>query len=504
MPLRGQAEERSSRTGIPMPPILRAGVGKDRKGFEFSKKRGLESVACDVPDASVASAKRMTMRGGEASVHPGQSDESKTSNSDRSATSGTDAIDEGLYSRQLYVLGHEAMRRMQRCSILLVGLGGLGVEIAKNLALAGVKSLTLHDPRPVELADLSSQFYCTEADIGKNRANVSRDRLADLNQYVKIDVLEGQVGPAEIANFSLVICTDAVFGECVLVNDACRDHGIAFIMAQTRGVYGNIFVDFGPEFVVTDDNGENPAQAMVSHISQDSPGLVTTLDEQRHGFEDGDLVTFTEVQGMVEVNGMAPVPVKVLGPYTFTIGDTSKLSAYTSGGYARQVKQPRTVAFKSLRASLLDPEFTTSDFAKIERERQLLVAFQAVDSFCVQLEGTPRPGCAEDADAVVELAHQFNREVVAADGVVINKALVEKVDEGLVRRLARCARGSLAPMAAVIGSIAAQEAMKACTGKFMPVRQWFMFDADEALPPADLPQEEFEPEGSRYDGQIAV
>jgi ubiquitin-activating enzyme E1 len=172
------------------------------------------------------------MRGGEASVHPGQSDESRASNNDRSATSGTDAIDEGLYSRQLYVLGHEAMRRMQRCSILLVGLGGLGVEIAKNLALAGVKSLTLHDPRPVELADLSSQFYCTEADIGKNRANVSRDRLADLNQYVRIDVLEGQVGPAEIANFSLVICTDAVFGECVLVNDACRDHGIAFIMAQ--------------------------------------------------------------------------------------------------------------------------------------------------------------------------------------------------------------------------------------------------------------------------------
>jgi molybdopterin/thiamine biosynthesis adenylyltransferase len=42
-------------------------------------------------------------------------------------------IDEGLYSRQLYVLGHDAMRRMQASNILLVGCKGLGIEIGKIL-----------------------------------------------------------------------------------------------------------------------------------------------------------------------------------------------------------------------------------------------------------------------------------------------------------------------------------------------------------------------------------
>ena len=42
-------------------------------------------------------------------------------------------IDEGLYSRQLYVLGHDAMRRMQASNILLVGCKGLGIEIGKFL-----------------------------------------------------------------------------------------------------------------------------------------------------------------------------------------------------------------------------------------------------------------------------------------------------------------------------------------------------------------------------------
>ena len=40
-----------------------------------------------------------------------------------------DGIDEALYSRQLYVLGHEAMKRMGSSHVLIVGMKGLGVEI---------------------------------------------------------------------------------------------------------------------------------------------------------------------------------------------------------------------------------------------------------------------------------------------------------------------------------------------------------------------------------------
>ena len=51
------------------------------------------------------------------------------------ATNGSkeDEIDESLYSRQLYVMGHAAQRRMMESNVLLLGLKGLGVEIAKNI-----------------------------------------------------------------------------------------------------------------------------------------------------------------------------------------------------------------------------------------------------------------------------------------------------------------------------------------------------------------------------------
>ena len=42
-------------------------------------------------------------------------------------------IDESLYSRQLYVLGEEAMKKMNASSALIIGMKGLGVEIGNSL-----------------------------------------------------------------------------------------------------------------------------------------------------------------------------------------------------------------------------------------------------------------------------------------------------------------------------------------------------------------------------------
>jgi ubiquitin-activating enzyme E1 len=106
-----------------------------------------------------------------------------------------------------------------------------------------------------------------------------------------------------------------------------------------------LFNDFGPEFIVSDQTGEEPLRGMVAAISKDADGVVTCLDDHRHGLEDGDYVTFHEVQGMVELNQCAPRQIKVTGPYTFKIGDTSNLSAYQIGGIFTQVKQPKAYRF---------------------------------------------------------------------------------------------------------------------------------------------------------------
>ena len=56
---------------------------------------------------------------------------------------------------------------------------------------------------------------------------------------------------------------------------------------------------------------------------------------------------------MVELNGCEPREVKVLGPYTFSVGDTSGLSQYIRGGISTQVKQPKILNFVRYRFGVM-------------------------------------------------------------------------------------------------------------------------------------------------------
>lgn len=54
------------------------------------------------------------------------------------------------------------MRRMQNSNVLICGARGLGVEIAKNVILGGVRSVTVQDQGVAEWRDLSSQVGCMD------------------------------------------------------------------------------------------------------------------------------------------------------------------------------------------------------------------------------------------------------------------------------------------------------------------------------------------------------
>uniref|UniRef100_A0A673LDZ3 E1 ubiquitin-activating enzyme n=1 Tax=Sinocyclocheilus rhinocerous TaxID=307959 RepID=A0A673LDZ3_9TELE len=386
---------------------------------------------------------------------------------------------EGGFSHSIsYVLGHDAMKRMQSSNVLISGLRGLGVEIAKNVILGGVKSVTLHDQGVAEWYDLSSQFYLREEDLGKNRAEVSQLRLAELNSYVPVTSFTGALTNESLTKFQVVVLTNSSLDEQMRVSDFCHSNGIKLIVADTRGLFGQLFCDFGEEMTVFDINGEQPLSAMISMITKDSAGVVTCLDEARHGFESGDFVTFKEVQGMTELNGCDPIEIKTLGPYTFSICNTSSFSDYVRGGIVTQVKMPKTVAFKSLSSSMAEPEFMLTDFAKFDRPGQLHVGFQALHAFEKKHSRLPKPWSQSDADELVTLAEEVN---AAQSG----SAKQEQLDQAIIKKLSCVAAGDLAPINAFIGGLAAQEVMKACTGKFMPIMQWLYFDALECLSDAE-------------------
>jgi len=406
-------------------------------------------------------------------------------------------IDESLYSRQLYVLGHEAMKRMGSSNILVVGMRGLGVEIAKNIALAGVKSLTLFDPKPAAIQDLSSQFFLHPEDVGKPRADVTAPRVSELNPYTPIKVHPSQTLTSDLAQlkqYQVVVLTDTPLKDQLTIADYCHENGIYIVITDTFGLFGSIFTDFGKKFTVGDATGEEPHTGIIAGI--DSDGLVSALDETRHGLEDGDFVTFMEVEGMEKLNGSAPRKIEVKGPYTFSIGNVSDLGQYKRGGLYTQVKMPKFLDFEPLSQQLKKPELMMSDFAKFDRPAQLHCGVQALHAFADAHKGEwPRPHNDQDAAEVLKhaqsLASQSEEQV--------------ELDEKLIKELSYQAQGDLCPMAAFFGGLAAQEVLKSVSGKFHPIKQWLHFDSLESLPTSVKRSEELcKPLGTRYDGQIAV
>ena len=297
-----------------------------------------------------------------------------------------------------------------------------------------------------------------------------------------------------LRRYQVIVLTGTSLENQKIIAEYCHQNGIFIVIADIFGLFGSIFTDFGKDFAIADPTGENPVNGIVAGI--DSDGLVSALDETRHGLEDGDFVTFTEVQGMEALNNAEPRKVVAKGPYTFSIGDVSSIGQYKRGGLYQQVKMPKVINFQPLSEQLEKPELLMSDFAKFDRPQQLHLGFQALHEFAIRNSGKlPRPHSDKDASEVFKYA-----QALAGNG----DDKVE-LDEKLLRELSYQARGDLAPMAAFFGGLAAQEVLKSVSGKFHPIVQWLYFDSLESLPSSVKRSEELcKPLDSRYDGQIAV
>ena len=111
-------------------------------------------------------------------------------------------IDTNLYSKQLGAYGMNTMKQIINLSVFIYGMRGvkkkynkiqLGVEIAKNIILQGVKKITLYDNSLVTNSDLNSNFFCNKDDINKiTRAEASKRGLTLLNNLAQINVFKGE------------------------------------------------------------------------------------------------------------------------------------------------------------------------------------------------------------------------------------------------------------------------------------------------------------------------
>ena len=367
------------------------------------------------------------------------------------------------------------------------------------MALAGIRTLTLHDNKPATALDLGAQFYVTEKDVeeGRPRLELSARHLAELNPYVKIktsdvDLMTGDLSFLE--GFKVVVLTDSPLAVMQRVNAYCHERGIGFIAADVRGVFCYSFVDLGSGFEVLDSTGEKPKSFLVGRIEASNPARVHSVANHRHDLQTGDAVAFTDLDDtpFACLAKEAFFKVKVDSPFTFLVEgfDASGIAEECLGrGQATEVKLPVLHDFKSLEASVKQPDLLYMDLAKFEAPSQQHLAFRALWAFEKEHACLPQAWDDNDAQEVLKLAERINDE----------DSHVEEVDASTVLGLARTSRGQLAPLAAFMGGVVGQEVLKATSGKFTPIKQWLHFGALDVLPQEKDANGSTTPEGNRTD-----
>jgi ubiquitin-activating enzyme E1 len=102
--------------------------------------------------------------------------------------------------------------------------------------------VTLHDTESVEISDLSSHFYFTENDVGRNRAQVSRPKLAELNNYVAVTDSCDPISEDIIKAHSVVVLCNTPLEEQLRIAELTRANNVSLIIADIRGLYAQVIL----------------------------------------------------------------------------------------------------------------------------------------------------------------------------------------------------------------------------------------------------------------------
>ncbi|XP_076246906.1 ubiquitin-like activating enzyme 2 isoform X1 [Calliopsis andreniformis] len=132
-----------------------------------------------------------------------------------------------------------------RSKVLIVGAGGIGCEILKNLVMTGFTDIEIIDLDTIDVSNLNRQFLFQKKHVGKSKADVARETALTFNPDAKIvhyhdSITSPDYGVSFFKKFTLVM--NALDNRAARnhVNRMCLAADVPLIESGTAGYEGQV------------------------------------------------------------------------------------------------------------------------------------------------------------------------------------------------------------------------------------------------------------------------
>ena len=144
------------------------------------------------------------------------------------------------FSRTELLIGKEGVERLQKASVMVLGVGGVGSHCIEALARSGVGTLILVDNDKVSLTNINRQSIAYQSTVGDYKTKLMEDRIHDICHTTEVITHEMFVLPDNLSELFdrkvdyIVDAIDTVTAKLALVEYANK-HEIPIISCMGTG-----------------------------------------------------------------------------------------------------------------------------------------------------------------------------------------------------------------------------------------------------------------------------
>lgn len=142
--------------------------------------------------------------------------------------------------RTKLLLGAQALEKLSGSRVCVFGVGGVGGYVVEALARSGVGAIDIVDNDSVAVSNINRQIIALHSTVGKDKVDVARDRIFDINPECKVTCHKCFYLPENSSEFEfdkydyVVDAIDTVTAKIDIIMK-CKELGVPIISSMGTG-----------------------------------------------------------------------------------------------------------------------------------------------------------------------------------------------------------------------------------------------------------------------------